>query len=129
MDVPLHATEIKAPHAPEKSWICPLVRVPAVYVITGLVDCATNLNHTSLFGLPQAPGTPPPAVYVEPPSRVPGVQKPGEGAETIVAALAHRSLCAEENFDNAMDIKSGAKKILFLGRMNIFMVDLCWLFK
>jgi len=52
------------------------------------------------------------------------VQKPGAGAEAITGAAVHRSICAKENFDRAMDITSAVKRILFRGRMNIFMVDL-----
>jgi hypothetical protein len=57
------------------------------------------------------------------------VQKPGAGEEVIAGAPVHRSFCAIENFDDS--IKKNKKAVprkLFLGRMNIFIVDLLWLF-
>lgn len=59
------------------------------------------------------------------------MQKPGAGEEVIVGADAHASFCAKENFDDRIKIKKNKKAVprkLFLGRMNIFIVDLLWLF-
>jgi hypothetical protein len=53
------------------------------------------------------------------------VQKPGAGAEVITGAAVHRSSCAKENFDDSIKKnKKAVNRILFRGRMNIFIVDL-----